>query len=90
MFKLHKTLPTLYGKDISGKIKQWSASVHANGVAARYVVEYGQVDGKIQSTAREFTEGKNIGKKNETTPLEQCCSEIQKKMERQKGERAVL
>ena len=79
MFKLHETLPTLYGKDISGKIKQWSASVHTNGLAARYVVEYGQVDGKIQSTAREFTEGKNIGKKNETTPLEQCCSEIQKK-----------
>ena len=79
MFSLHKTLPTLYGKDTSGKIKQWSASIYTKGSVAQYVVEYGQVDGKLQTTSRDFTEGKNIGKKNETTPLEQCCSEIQKK-----------
>ena len=79
MFSLHKTLPTLYGKDTSGKIKQWSASIYTKDSIAQYVVEYGQVDGKLQTTHREFTEGKNIGKKNETTPLEQCCSEIQKK-----------
>ena len=79
MFSLHKTLPTLYGKDTSGKIKQWSASIYTKDSVAQYVVEYGQVDGKLQTTHRDFTEGKNIGKKNETTPLEQCCSEIQKK-----------
>ena len=79
MFSLHKTLPTLYGKDTSGKIKQWSASIYTKDSIAQYVVEYGQVDGKLQTTHRDFTEGKNIGKKNETTPLEQCCSEIQKK-----------
>ena len=79
MFRLHETLPTLYGKDISGKIKQWTASMYTNDVVARYNVEYGQVDGKIQSTSRDFTEGKNIGKKNETTPLQQCCNEIKKK-----------
>ena len=79
MFRLHETLPTLYGKDISGKIKQWTASVYTNDAVAQYTVEYGQVDGKIQSTSRDFTEGKNIGKKNETTPLQQCCNEIKKK-----------
>jgi len=79
MSSIHETLPTLYGKDISGKLKQWSAIVYTNGIKAYYTVEYGQVGGKIQSTSTEFTEGKNIGKKNETTPLQQCCNEIRKK-----------
>lgn len=79
MFSLHKTLPTLYGKDITGKTKVWSASIYTSGSVARYTVEYGQLGGKIQTTNRDFTEGKNIGKANETTPLQQCCNEIQKK-----------
>ena len=76
LFKLHETLPTLYGKDTSGKAKQWSAAILLNGSVARYTVEYGQVDGKLQTTSRDFTEGKNIGKKNETTPLQQCTNTI--------------
>jgi DNA ligase-1 len=79
MFTLHETLPTLYGKDISGKSKQWTATVYTDGVKARYTVEYGQVGGKLQTTSTDYTEGKNIGKKNETTPLQQCCNEIRKK-----------
>jgi len=79
MFKLHETLPTLYGKDTSGKTKQWSAVIYTDGSVARYTVEYGQVDGKLQTTSRDFTEGKNIGKANETTPLQQCFNEIKKK-----------
>jgi DNA ligase 1 len=78
-FKLHETLPTLYGKDIAGKTKQWSAVIYTNGLVARYTVEYGQVDGKLQTTSRDYKEGKNIGKANETTPLQQCCNEIKKK-----------
>ena len=84
LFKLHETLPTLYGKDTSGKAKQWSAAILLNGSVARYTVEYGQVDGKLQTTSRDFTEGKNIGKKNETTPLQQCTNEIKKKWEDKK------
>lgn len=84
MFKLQETLPTLYGKDTSGKPKQWSAAIYTNGTIAQYVVEYGQVDGKLQTTSRDFTEGKNIGKKNETTPLQQCSNEIKKKWEDKK------
>jgi DNA ligase-1 len=84
MFKLQETLPTLYGKDTSGKPKQWSAAIYTNGTIAQYVVEYGQVDGKLQTTTRDFTEGKNIGKKNETTPLQQCSNEIKKKWEDKK------
>lgn len=79
MFQVHETLPTLYGKDISGKAKQWTATVLTDGRFAKYVVEYGQVGGKLQTTSTDITEGKNIGKKNETTPLQQCCNEIRKK-----------
>jgi DNA ligase-1 len=79
MFTVHETLPTLYGKDISGKPKQWTATVYTDGSKARYTVEYGQVGGKLQTTSTDYTEGKNIGKKNETSPLQQCCNEIRKK-----------
>jgi DNA ligase 1 len=78
-FKLYETLPTLYGKDIAGNTKQWSAAIFVNGLVARYTVEYGQVDGKLQTTSRDYKEGKNIGKANETTPLQQCLNEIKKK-----------
>ena len=79
MFTIHETLPTLYGKDISGKPKQWTATVYTDGLKAKYTVEYGQVGGKMQTTSTDYTEGKNIGKKNETTPLEQCIAETRRK-----------
>ena len=43
------------------------------------VIQHGILDGKLQVDTREYTEGKNIGKKNETTPLEQCMQEVEKK-----------
>ena len=75
------TLPTIYGVDKNGKTKVWSARIYRdvlNGFATAEM-EYGQLDGKKQVTAREYTEGKNLGKKNETTPLQQCLSETRRK-----------
>ena len=80
MFTIHETLPTLYGKDISGKPKQWTATVYTDGLKAKYTVEYGQVGGKMQTTSTDYTEGKNIGKKNETTRRqEQRSGALQKR-----------
>ena len=42
-------------------------------------IEHGQQDGKKQMAVRDYMEGKNIGKKNETTPLQQCIAETRKK-----------
>jgi len=73
--------PTIYGVEKNGKTKSWSARVHLdilNGNATAEIV-YGQLDGKKQTTSREYTEGKNLGKKNETTPLQQCMSETRRK-----------
>jgi len=74
-------LPTIYGLEKNGKTKVWTARIYRdvlNGFATAEI-EYGQLDGKKQTTSREYTEGKNLGKKNETTPLQQCLSETRRK-----------
>lgn len=73
--------PVLYGVEKNGKEKMWSAHVETNKdkSLAVAVIEFGQVEGKHQIVRREYTEGKNIGKSNETTPLQQCINETRKK-----------
>jgi DNA ligase-1 len=76
-----EALPTIHGVDKNGKTKVWTARIYRdqlNGFATAEI-EYGQLDGKKQTTSREYTEGKNLGKKNETTPLQQCISETKRK-----------
>jgi DNA ligase-1 len=77
-------LPTLYGVEKNGKIKTWVANIYLKGANTQSgnafaTIEHGQQDGKKQLTVRDYTEGKNIGKKNETTPLQQCIAETKKK-----------
>ncbi len=81
---LIESLPTLYGVEKNGKIKTWCASIYLKGTNASTnpayaIIEHGQQEGKKQTTQRDYTEGKNIGKKNETTPLEQCIAETKRK-----------
>jgi DNA ligase-1 len=80
MSSLHHSFPTLYGKDKSDKTKIWKANVFVNHDGTAYsIIEYGQLDGKLQSARRDVGVGKNIGKKNETTPVQQCVSETERK-----------
>ncbi len=81
LYKLHYSFPILYGIEKNGKVKSWKASIHKhiNNDTAISIIEFGQLDGKKQTATREYTEGKNIGKKNETTPLQQCMNETKKK-----------
>jgi DNA ligase-1 len=75
------TLPIIYGVEKNGKTKVWTARIYRdelNGFATAEI-EYGQLDGKKQVTTREYAEGKNLGKKNETTALQQCMSETRRK-----------
>lgn len=76
---LIEQLDTLYGVEKNGKIKTWSASIYSDGSIAWAEIEFGLIDGKKQITRREYSVGKNIGKKNETTPLTQCLNETKKK-----------
>lgn len=79
--------PTIYGKDKLGKTRVWMASVafkptynaDTNIRDAMSIIRHGIYGGKLQTDTRQYTEGKNIGKKNETTPLAQCSAEVEKK-----------
>ena len=80
------SFPKLYAIDKNGKIKVWTAAVlqptDKNAVAAGYAtarITHGYIDGKQQVSLRDYNVGKNIGRSNETTPLEQCISETRRK-----------
>lgn len=79
-------LPTLYKKTNTGAIQQWSISVIEDSDHSRtsyLCTTYGQVDGKLQNTLDPIMNGKNIGKKNETSIEEQALVEARSKWEKQ-------
>lgn len=86
-YTVEHSFPKLYAQDKNGKIKVWTAAVlvnlsHASGgdgdaVASR--ITHGYINGKQQVAYRDCEAGKNIGRSNETTPLEQCISETRRK-----------
>jgi DNA ligase-1 len=81
---VHKqSFSVLYAKDKNGKIKKWCADVFINKKLSNdqstQKIVYGYIDGKLQISYRDYNEGKNIGKKNETTPLMQCIAETRRK-----------
>jgi ATP-dependent DNA ligase len=65
-------LPTLYSLNSHKKVVKWTVSVYeANGVG--YVKRvWGVEGGKFQDAVTEIKSGKNIGRKNETTVLQQA------------------
>jgi len=69
--------PTLYSVDSKGKVKVWTVMVLLNSTEQTAIVRkiYGRYGEKMQVNDRTLTEGKNIGKANETTAYEQAISE---------------
>ena len=68
--------PPLQGEAKTGKVKLWQVSVKATKEGhGRITVEYGYAGGAVQKDEKVVEEGKNIGKKNETTPLAQAVLE---------------
>jgi DNA ligase-1 len=77
---LHKEYLPIFGTDKLGKTRIWQATIFIlHGEIAQSVIQHGVYGGKLQLDSREYTEGKNKGKKNETTALEQCVAETEKK-----------
>lgn len=72
------TLQTLYKKTKTGKVQQWSVSTYEDVIT----VEQGQVGGAMQQYLT-YCEGKNFGKKNETSPIKQAMLESQSKWDKQ-------
>jgi len=74
------SLPTLYNTTIgTNRSKQWSISVLDNGDNTFTIhTEHGVTGGKQVSHDTLITEGKNKGKKNETTPQQQAILEAER------------
>ena len=71
--------PKLFKRTGVGKIQEWEIRVEGNAIYTRF----GQTGGKIQESAPDIvTEGKNLGKKNATTPEEQALAEAQSEWEK--------
>lgn len=75
-------LPILYQKASNNKIKKWEIRVEENKI----ITKHGYIDGKVQETINIVNNGKNIGKKNETTKEEQAKSEAKSKWDKKKQE----
>jgi DNA ligase-1 len=77
--------PTLFKKTSTGAIQFWSIGVTAYDGHGIIDTSYGQLDtDSPQITSDIISKGKNIGKKNETTPEQQAEAEAQAKWQKQK------
>lgn len=78
-----KTFPMLYRIDTKGKLRSWEIKVLPSVVGFQVFTSAGLVDGQNVTTVYQVTEGKNIGRSNETTPFEQACFEAKSKWDAQ-------
>lgn len=69
----------LFGKDAKGAARVWEIEVSHDGSGGGVVItrKYGTLGGKLASSVREVSSGKNLGRANATTPLQQAVSEAQ-------------
>lgn len=80
------SFPTLYKKTNTGAIQYWHIFVKPSEFGPEGIIftEYGQVGtDNPQVTQDEIREGKNLGKKNQTTPEDQAKKEAQSKWQKQ-------
>lgn len=79
-------MPLLLGTSSTGKPKMWSICVVEIDDGYKLKASAGYVGHKITDTYSSFIKGKNIGRSNETTPLEQAKSEAASKWQKKKDE----
>ena len=75
--KIVKNFNKLYSKTSTGKINVWDLQVKTDNKMSYIYTYTGQEGGKITEYVKKVEKGKNIGKKNETTHLEQALSEAE-------------
>ena len=71
------SFPTLHGDSANGKTKVWSIQVTEENGRGIIQTTRGFLGGKMQVNKKVISEGKNVGKKNETTPFQQAVLESQ-------------
>ena len=76
------SLPTLYKRTSTGAIQQWYIDVYGDDTGAGIIeTVYGQVGGAQQVAKERITEGKNLGRANATTAIEQAVAEANSRHE---------
>ena len=73
---------TLYKKDSTGAIRLWSITVQESKGYGLIITSHGLKDGQHQEDIEEIKEGKNIGKKNETSPITQAYAEMESRIKK--------
>ncbi len=76
--------PTLYGEASTGKEKVWKIKVEDRDEIGVIITRHGYVDGKQQENEKFVETGKNIGKRNETTAVEQAISDARAAWQKKK------
>jgi DNA ligase-1 len=79
-------LKPLFKANSAGSIQQWRIWVEGSTI----ITEFGQVGGKLQRSEDTIKVGKNVGKKNETSPEQQAQSEAESKWEIQKTKKGYV
>jgi ATP-dependent DNA ligase len=78
-----KEFPQLFKKTTTGAIQEWTVSVdEINGIPT-IINKFGQVGGKIQYSHEQVLSGKNTGRANATTAMEQAESQAKSRWEKQ-------
>lgn len=80
-----KTFPVLYKTNKGGTTRFWKIYLETKSKHTEIITEYGVVDGKIVKDTTIISEGKNIGRANETTHLMQAENQALSKWEKKKN-----
>jgi ATP-dependent DNA ligase len=80
-----KKFPRLYKATAKEGVQIWDIWVEAGGLGQGIIcTRFGLENGKQQTVSEVITEGKNVGKKNETSAWEQACAEAESAWTRKK------
>lgn len=74
---------TLYQKDSTDRIRSWQIEVVKHSDYSEIIINTGLLDGAKVKTVTQITEGKNIGKSNETDHYSQAILEANSKVDSQ-------
>jgi DNA ligase-1 len=78
-----KKFTILYKKTSTGAIQTWEVRVEDCQGIPTIINNYGQLDGKIQESREGVLEGKNTGKANETSAMEQAFQQAEARWKKQ-------
>lgn len=79
-----QTFPKLFKRAASGKVVEWTIHVEDRGTEAAVIIRHGEQGGAVQESVDVISQGVNIGKKNETTYLEQAIAEASSRWTKQR------